>query len=419
MPAIWPTARVVFCFCLLSFLLLAAQVAASQSWQQGFDFRNTAAFVNDPPGDTYVLPSTIYPTTVGGVTFGWAHAKSAGGRDRGNTDPRLAGINYVANGSPGTFYVDLPAPGTYSISLAMGDAGNGTCTATPCQVQFLDGSQLLATVSAVGFKASYFADATGQIWYATSWGSKNVSLPLTLAGTRLTVVLGTTQLGGSSPIAFLGVTQVPPNFTISASPASLSIAQGNQGTSTITTTISGGFNSAISLSASGVPTGTTVSFNPNPIPAPGSGSSTMTITVGSSTPTGTYPITVTGNGGGIQQNVTVTLTVVVPPDFTISASPASLSVAQGNQATSTITTTISGGFNSSISLSATGMPNGATVSFSPQTIPAPGAGSSIMTIMLGIDTPVGTYPITVSRHRRRLAAQYHCKFDGDLVGGGF
>src|SRR5208283_553039 len=40
------------------------------------------------------------------------------------------------------------------------------------------------------------------------------------------------------------------NFTISASPASLSIQQGNQGTSTITATISGAFSSAISLSAS-------------------------------------------------------------------------------------------------------------------------------------------------------------------------
>ncbi len=46
-----------------------------------------------------------------------------------------------------------------------------------------------------------------------------------------------------------------PNFTISASPSSLSIAQGNLGTSTITTTVSGGFSSAISLSATGVPDG--------------------------------------------------------------------------------------------------------------------------------------------------------------------
>jgi hypothetical protein len=103
--------------------------------------------------------------------------------------------------------------------------------------------------------------------------------------------------------------QQQPNFTLSASPASLSIAQGNQGTSTITTTISGGFNGAITFSASGAPSGTTVSFNPNPIPAPGAGSSTMTLTVAGSTSTGTYPITVTGNGGGIQQNTIVTLTV--------------------------------------------------------------------------------------------------------------
>jgi hypothetical protein len=85
--------------------------------------------------------------------------------------------------------------------------------------------------------------------------------------------------------------------------------QGNQGTSTITTTVSGGFNSSISLSASGAPSGTTVSFNPSTIAAPGGSNSTMTITVGASTATGTYPITVTGNGGGIQQNVTITLVV--------------------------------------------------------------------------------------------------------------
>src|SRR5271166_2802314 len=190
----------------------------------------------------------------------------------------------------------------------------------------------------------------------------------------------------------------PPNFSISASPSSLSVAQGNQGASTITTTISGGFNSAITLSTSGLPSGTTVSFNPNPIPAPGNGGSTMTVTVGASTATGTYPITVTGNGGGIQQNATVTLTVTaqIQPSFTISASPSSLNVAQGNQGTSTITTTISGGFSSAVSLSAAGVPSGTTVSFNPGTISAPGAGSSTMTITLGSSTAVGTYPITVT-----------------------
>jgi uncharacterized membrane protein len=132
------------------------------------------------------------------------------------------------------------------------------------------------------------------------------------------------------------------------------------------------------------------------MPVPGSGSSTMTITVGASTATGAYPITVTGNGGGIQQTATVTLTVAAPPTFTISASPASLNVLRGNQGTSTITTTISGGFNSAITLSASGVPSGTTVSFNPNPIPAPGSGNSTMTITVGSSTETGTYPITVT-----------------------
>ena len=137
-----------------------------------------------------------------------------------------------------------------------------------------------------------------------------------------------------------------------------------------------------------------VTFAPFVIAAPGAGTATVYVSVGSNTLVGTYPITVAGNGGGIQQTTTVTLTVTAQDqaNFTISASPASLSVTQGDQGNSTITTTISGGFNSDISLSATGMPSGTTVSFNPQTIPAPGAGSSAMTITVGSSTPVGTYP---------------------------
>jgi hypothetical protein len=185
-------------------------------------------------------------------------------------------------------------------------------------------------------------------------------------------------------------------FTLSAAPSSLTIGQGNQSTSTITASVSGGFNNSISLSASGTPTGTTVAFSPATLPAPGSGTSVMTIIVGTSTPAGTYPITVTGNGGGVQQTTTVSLTVSAGANFSISASPGSLSVMQGRQGTSTLTTTVSGGFNGSISLAATGAPTGTTISFNPTTISAPGSGSSVMTITVGGTTQMGTYPITIT-----------------------
>src|SRR5207302_8207096 len=53
-----------------------------------------------------------------------------------------------------------------------------------------------------------------------------------------------------------------PDFAISASPTSVTVVQGTNGSSTITTTVSGGFNAAVSLSSTGAPSGTTVSFSP-------------------------------------------------------------------------------------------------------------------------------------------------------------
>jgi hypothetical protein len=99
------------------------------------------------------------------------------------------------------------------------------------------------------------------------------------------------------------------DFTIGSSPSAISVAQGASGTSTISTTKSGTFNSAISLSASGLPTGAGASFSPTSIAAPGSGSSTATITTSASTPAGNYTVTVTGTGGGLTHTTTIALTV--------------------------------------------------------------------------------------------------------------
>jgi vibriolysin len=98
------------------------------------------------------------------------------------------------------------------------------------------------------------------------------------------------------------------DFAMSASPTSVSVAQGSSGTSTITTTVSGGFNIAVALTSSGAPSGATVSFSPTSIAAPGSGTSTMTIAAGTAA-AGTTSITVTGTGGGKTHTATVSLTV--------------------------------------------------------------------------------------------------------------
>jgi len=101
----------------------------------------------------------------------------------------------------------------------------------------------------------------------------------------------------------------PGDFSISASPSTLTIARGASGASTISTSLSGNFNSAIALSASGLPAGATAGFSPSSIAAPGAGSSTMTISAGTSTAVGTYNITVTGTGGGKTHTTSVSLTI--------------------------------------------------------------------------------------------------------------
>jgi kumamolisin len=212
------------------------------------------------------------------------------------------------------------------------------------------------------------------------------------------LVTGWGSPNGSGLVNALAGTSSP-SFTISASPGSVSVAQGSNGSSTITTNVFGGFDSAIALTASGQPTGVTVSFSPSSIAAPGSGTSTISLAVASSTATGTYPITVEGTGGGLNETTTVSLTVTTAganPDFTISASPTSLTVNRGHSGSVTITTKVSGGFSSSISLSASGAPSGVSITFSPSSIPAPGSGTSTMRITVSRRAGIGTSTITIT-----------------------
>jgi kumamolisin len=208
------------------------------------------------------------------------------------------------------------------------------------------------------------------------------------------LVTGWGSPNGTGLINALAPTSSSPNFTISTSPGSVSVVQGGNGTSTITTAVSGGFNSAIALSASGQPAGVTVSFSPTSIAAPGSGSSTMTIAVASTTAIGTYTITVAGTGGSTTQTATVSLTVtaVVSGNFTLSASPTSLTITRSSHGTTTITIDPSNGFAGGVTLSATGLGTGVTASFSPN----PTTGTSTLTLTASSSATTGTRTVTIS-----------------------
>ena len=206
---------------------------------------------------------------------------------------------------------------------------------------------------------------------ATGWGSPN-------GGNLLNALAGSPAASG---------------FTLSASPGAVSVARGSSGGSTITSTVSGGFDAAVTLSASGMPTGVTVGFSPASIT--GTGSATLTFTVASSTAAGTYSITVMGSSGSTTSTTTVSLTVTgTAAGFSLSASPTSISIAQGSSGSSTITSTITGGFSSAISLSASGGGSSLTVSFSPSSIT--GAGTSSMKVTVSRRASTGNHTITIT-----------------------
>ncbi|MFF8930388.1 M28 family peptidase [Streptomyces longwoodensis] len=90
-------------------------------------------------------------------------------------------------------------------------------------------------------------------------------------------------------------TTVPANdFSLAVSPASGSTAPGTSLTTTVSTATTNGSAQTVNLSASGAPSGVTVSFSPASVTS--GASSTATVAVGSSVPPGTYTLTVTGTG---------------------------------------------------------------------------------------------------------------------------
>lgn len=79
--------------------------------------------------------------------------------------------------------------------------------------------------------------------------------------------------------------------------------------------------------------------------------------------------------------------------FTFAATPPSQTVGQGSSTSFIATVTAQGSFASPVTLSVTGLPTGATASFSSNTIT--GSGDSTMTVQTTSSTPTGTYPLTI------------------------
>jgi hypothetical protein len=254
----------------------------------------------------------------------------------------------------------------------------------PVTVNALDGFASAVTLSMSGLPSGISASFTS---------GNNSTLTLTASGSVTPGVYSAAINGAGGGITrTVPVTMVVPSvpdFSISATPSSQGVVAGGSTTYTVNVSALDGFSGNVSLSASGLPTGSSAGFNPTSIAT--SGSSTLTITTSGSTPTGSYTVTITGTSGGLTHTTMVTLAV---NDFTISAAPSSQTVTAGNSTNYTVTVGNVNGFNGTVTFSASGLPTGATAAFNPTSVAS--LGTSTLTITTGSSTASGTYTVTVT-----------------------
>jgi subtilisin family serine protease len=105
-----------------------------------------------------------------------------------------------------------------------------------------------------------------------------------------------------------------------------------------------------------------------------------------------------------------------PPanDFSISVSPTSRTTAAGGSVTATVNTATTSGSAQTVSLSASGLPAGASASFNPASVTS--GGSSTMTITTAGTTPAGTYSVTITG--TGTSATHTTPFSLTVTGGG-
>ncbi|AGL17216.1 M4 family metallopeptidase [Actinoplanes sp. N902-109] len=97
------------------------------------------------------------------------------------------------------------------------------------------------------------------------------------------------------------------DFAIAASPATVTLDRGETVTTDVTTTVTNGTPETVTLSATGVPAGATVSFSQDEITA--GESATVTVSAADSLSTGTYPISIVGTSPSVRHATTFTVSV--------------------------------------------------------------------------------------------------------------
>jgi Bacterial Ig-like domain (group 2) len=214
------------------------------------------------------------------------------------------------------FYTNeyLKADGTFNWSTQIASFKFPSCTTAPPVLTSITVSPASASVPTGGsqqFTATGF-DQFGNpmnpqptfTWSVSGGGTISSSGLFTAGSTAGGPFTVTAASGSVSGTASVTVTATPPDFSLSVSPTSQSVRQGNAASYTVTVTGLNGFNGSVTMSVSGQPSGSTATFTPNP--------ATTTSTLRVQTVTGvrgTFTLTIAGVSGSLRHTAIAQLTV--------------------------------------------------------------------------------------------------------------
>jgi hypothetical protein len=204
-----------------------------------------------------------------------------------------------------------------------------------------------------------------------------------------TFTAATTAAAGSYPITLTGVSgtlshsvlitlvvTAVPDFSLTSALSSVSLSQGQKASDSLSIMSLSGFTGSVTLSASSLPSGVTAALS----------STGVTFTATESAAPGSYPVTITGTSGALSHSVSLTLVVSAAPvaaDFTMTTTPASLTLTAGTSGTSQIQLSPNATFAGNVALTCS-VPK--TLTNITCTVPATVAGGSGKVTLTVTDT---------------------------------
>ena len=219
----------------------------------------------------------------------------------------------------GLFTAGATAGGPFTVTAASGAVQPGTASVTVTAPPVLSSITISPTTASVQTGGSQQFTATGRdqngqplsqqptfTWSVSGGGTITQSGLFTADATAGGPFTVTAASGVVTPgTASVTVTSPPPDFVIAATPAGQSVRRGGTATYAVTISPQNGFNGSVTLSLTGQPSGSTVTFTPNPATT----TATLTVKTRSTAPRQTYTLTIKGISGALSHTFTVALTV--------------------------------------------------------------------------------------------------------------